>query len=157
VNLSVSPIAIAFLQKNTTDRRATLQQLGLSRYDFLVRLPADPINLPCLDRFLHHPQQVKFPDLRGANLADLDLTNVNWIRAQLQGANLRGANLAHADLLFANLTAADLTGANLTGATLAETVWTRAIVTNCQFCQTSGLTLAQSRILKAHGAIGLSI
>ncbi len=62
-------------------------------------------------------------DLRYANLgrADLesaDLRYANLGRANLRGANLRGADLESADLRYANLGRANLRGANLRGVKL---------------------------------------
>ena len=74
-------------------------------------------------------------ELKGANLADYDLSmsvltranleNANLARAELRaailkGANLTGANLKNARLIKARLQGADLSGADLTGAKLTE-------------------------------------
>jgi uncharacterized protein YjbI with pentapeptide repeats len=61
----------------------------------------------------HNPATT--PELRQAELVNIDLDEVN-----LSGANLSGANLAWADLLLANLHEADLTNANLTAAKLIQ-------------------------------------
>ncbi len=69
--------------------------------------------------------------LAGVNFGQIDLSNANFMGANLVGANLQDANLAGANLTGANLTdanlsganlaSANLTGANLTGANLQST------------------------------------
>ena len=62
------------------------------------------------------------PDLRKANLADLNkgmLNGVNFHRADLAGANLSKAILSSARLSYAELSEADLSGANLSHADLS--------------------------------------
>lgn len=58
------------------------------------------------------------PDLHGADLAGVDLTEANLNCADLTGADLRGADLHGADLRWADLTSTNLRGAYLTGADL---------------------------------------
>ena len=48
------------------------------------------------------------PDLSGANLAGLELYEVNFDTTDLQGANLTGANLREANITYADFTAANL-------------------------------------------------
>ena len=57
-------------------------------------------------------------NLRGADLSQMNLSNINLIEADLREANLAGTNLTNAKLIAANLTEANLTGANLTNAKL---------------------------------------
>ena len=57
-------------------------------------------------------------NLRGANLRGADLCDANLRYADLRDADLRGANLRYADLCGANLRYADLRGADLRGANL---------------------------------------
>ncbi|NJR16498.1 MAG: pentapeptide repeat-containing protein [Calothrix sp. CSU_2_0] len=52
-------------------------------------------------------------DLRGANLANLDLRRVNLEGANLKGANLKGSNLEDANFIGASLDDADLSQSNL--------------------------------------------
>jgi len=66
-------------------------------------------------------------DLRGANLArarldGADLSDSNLSESDLRGASLRGASLEHATLDRANLRGADLDGVILRGATLAGAI-----------------------------------
>ena len=65
---------------------------------------------------------LRWANLRGANLEEADLEGANLTRASLHGANLEGADLRRANLYGAfmrgaNLTRSDLRWANLTGAT----------------------------------------
>ncbi|MHC4153578.1 MAG: pentapeptide repeat-containing protein [Planctomycetota bacterium] len=75
------------------------------------------------------------PDLRGANLGELDLGGIDLSHARLRGANLSGAiirtgdlrhadlrdcELRHTDLSYANLCSAKLIGANLSHTLLTE-------------------------------------
>jgi hypothetical protein len=74
------------------------------------------------------------PDLRGANLADLDLRHVDLTGARLAGAELSGAAIRTGQLRRADLRGchcrhtdfsyADLAGADLRGAVLKETLMT---------------------------------
>jgi uncharacterized protein YjbI with pentapeptide repeats len=57
-------------------------------------------------------------DLRGADLHDANLLEINMRRADLRGADLREANLIMADLCLADLRGVDLRWANLLGADL---------------------------------------
>jgi len=103
--------------------------------------------------FFKTPSQAKFPNLRGAELSNLILDGVNFIRGDLTGANLKGSRLLEADLLFANFTGADLRDADLRGATLNETVLSGALVEGCNFGTGIGLTDQQRRDLKVRGAL----
>jgi len=145
---------IAFLAATPDDRRQWLSAIGLTRYAaFLISLTHSPSNLTCVARFLRDPDRVKFPDLRSADLANLDLTGVNLIRGQLNQANLCGTILRHADLIFANFSHADLTKADLRGATLNQTTWTAAIVQGCDLRGAKGLTTSLIQSLAAGQAM----
>lgn len=142
-----------FLEQDPQQRLLTLKQLGLARYaDFLTQMPLSEANVACVMRFFRNPSRAKFPNLRGAELSGLVLDGVNFIRSDLSGANLRGSSLVNADLLFADFTAADLRNADLRGATLNETVWSGALVDQCQFGKGIGLTDEQRTDLKVRGA-----
>jgi len=58
------------------------------------------------------------PDLTGANLQAMDLSGLDFEKAQLSGARLQGANLTRAKLQGAYLPGAQLQGADLTSAQL---------------------------------------
>lgn len=142
-----------FLEQNPQQRLLQLKQLGLARYaDFLTQMPLSQANIACVMRFFNNPSQVKFPNLKGADLSGLILNGVNLIRGDLSGANLQGSSLVNADLLFANFTTADLTAANLRGATLNETVWLNTLVSQCHLGMGIGLTHEQRRDLIRCGA-----
>ncbi|MGD1902804.1 MAG: pentapeptide repeat-containing protein [Geitlerinemataceae cyanobacterium] len=143
----------AFLAASGIDRARWLRAIGLGRYRFLTQLAASTANEICVARFLERPEVVKFPDLRGADLAGLDLRGVNFIRGKLGGADLSGCDLREADLLFANFSRTKLREADLRGATLDRTVWTEAIVSGCDLSDTRGLTPAQRQNLAKRGAI----
>lgn len=145
--------SIHFLEHNHQQRLLMLQKLGLARYDFLAKIPLNQANVACLVRFLQAPNQVKFPNLREADLSGLVLDGVNFIRADLTGANLRKSRLLEADLIFANFTRADLRDADLRGATLNETLWSEAVVEGCHFGRGIGLTYQQCQDLTTRGAI----
>ncbi|ALF51698.1 pentapeptide repeat-containing protein [Nostoc piscinale CENA21] len=144
--------AIQFLEQNYKQRLQTLKLLGIGRYEFLAKIKNTEANIVCMMRFLQNPQQLKFPNLIEADLSDLILDEVNFIRGNLTNANLQRSSLVNADLLFANFTKADLRNADLTGATLNETIWTEAVVAGCQFGQGIGLTQLQYQDLKLRGA-----
>ncbi|MBU7582216.1 MAG: pentapeptide repeat-containing protein [Nostoc sp. TH1S01] len=144
--------AIQFLQQNPEQRLKTLKQLGIGRYEFLTKIQLNEANIVCMMRFLQNSQQLKFPYLVGADLSNLILNEVNFIRGNLTNANLQRSSLVNADLLFANFTKADLRNADLTGATLNETIWTEALVEGCQFGEGIGLTQLQYQDLKLRGA-----
>ncbi len=64
-------------------------------------------------------------DLANENLSDVnfegrDLSHVSLANAKLSGASLRGAKLVGADLTGADLSGADLTGCDLSSASLAD-------------------------------------
>ncbi|HEY9809054.1 MAG TPA: pentapeptide repeat-containing protein [Halomicronema sp.] len=146
-------ISIEFLEKSPEERLKILKKLGLSRYEFLTKLPVSPVNITCVMRFLGNPTRVKFPNLQGAELAGLNLQGVNFIRGNLTDSNLQNTCLINADLLFVNFTNANLTNADLTGATLNETIWLKALVEGCKLKNTIGLTLQQQQDLSQRGAI----
>lgn len=144
--------AIQFLEQNPEQRLQTLSLLGIGRYTFLTKIKLNEANIVCVMRFLQNPRQLKFPNLVGADLSNLILDEVNFIRGNLSGTNLQRSSLVNADLLFANFTKADLRNANLTGATLNETIWTEALVEGCQFATGIGLTQLQRQDLQLRGA-----
>lgn len=62
------------------------------------------------------------PDLRGANLANLDLRGYALRGLDLSGAYLRGANLSGQDLTDCNLSGVSLKGARVSGVLFPENV-----------------------------------
>jgi uncharacterized protein YjbI with pentapeptide repeats len=144
--------AIQFLEQNPEQRLQTLKQLGIGRYEFLTIIKLNEANIICTMRFLQNPQQLKFPNLVNADLSNLILDEVNFIRGNLTGANLQSTSLVNADLLFANFTNADLRNADLTGATLNQTIWLDALVEGSQFGEGIGLTQLQRQYLQRRGA-----
>lgn len=141
-----------FLKQEAPQRLLTLKNLGLGRYEFLAKIPLNEANITCVMRFFTAPDRVKFPNLRGADLSDLVLDGVNFIRGDLTGANLRGSRLLEADLIFANLTKTDLREADLRGATLNETIWVATCVEECNLGTGIGLTNQQRKDLRDRGA-----
>ncbi len=152
-NLELREQSTYFLEKNYEQRLQILKQLGIARYDFLAKMRLNEANIVCISRFLAHPNQLKFPNLMGADLSDLELEGVNFIRGNLSWANLKGSSLVDADLIFANFTGADFTDANLRGATLNETIWLKALVEKCNFGEGVGLSTQQRQDLLMCGAI----
>ncbi|MDZ7950011.1 pentapeptide repeat-containing protein [Nostoc sp. DedQUE09] len=144
--------AIQFLEQSPPQRLQVLKQLGIARYEFLTKMRLNEANIICIMRFFKYPSQLKFPNLIGADLSDLTLDGVNFIRGNLSGANLQGSSLINADLLFANLMKADLRNADLRGATLNDTVWLEALVDKCNFGVGTGLTALQRQDLQLRGA-----
>ncbi|HLO88938.1 MAG TPA: pentapeptide repeat-containing protein [Nostocaceae cyanobacterium] len=145
--------AIDFLKQNSLQRLKILQQVGIARYDFLTKIHFNEANIICVMRFLQYPNQLKFPNLTGADLSGLNMENVNLIRGNLSGANLEGSSLVNADLLFVNFTQANLKNADLRGATLNQTIWLNTIVDKCQLGFGIGLTQIQRQDLQLRGAI----
>jgi uncharacterized protein YjbI with pentapeptide repeats len=155
LNLSPQNIrhtAIQFLEQTPIQRLQTLKQFGIGRYEFLTKIKLNEANIICIMRFLQNSKQLKFPNLADADLSNLILDEVNFIRGNLTGANLQRSSLVNADLLFANFTKADLRNADLTGATLNETIWLDALVEGCQFGKGVGLTQLQHQDLQQRGA-----
>ena len=144
--------AIQFLEQTPEERLQILQKLGIARYEFLTKMRLNEANISCLMRFLANPSQLKFPNLIEADLSNLILNEVNFIRGNLSKANLQNSTLKNADLLFANFTNADLTKADLQGATLNETIWLNAIVDECRFGEGIGLKENQRKDLQLRGA-----
>ena len=72
----------------------------------------------------------KCADLRGANLAGVNLEVADLCKANLRGANLSDANLRGANLSGANLRSADLHGADLSGAYMHEADMSGAYMRN---------------------------
>ncbi|MBH8573093.1 pentapeptide repeat-containing protein [Nostocaceae cyanobacterium CENA369] len=155
INISIQSLhhsAIQFLEQSPIKRLETLQVLGLGRYDFLTKMRLNEANITCVMRFLKNPNELKFPNLVEADLSNLVLDEVNFIRGNLSRSNLQGSSLVNADLLFANFTKADLRNADLRGATLNETIWLDALVEGCQFSSKTGLTELQRKDLQLRGA-----
>ncbi len=145
--------AIQFLQQSPEERLQILRKLGIARYEFLTKMQLNKANISCIIRFLENPTQLKFPNLIEADLSNLMLDEVNFIRGNLSKANLQNSRLQNADLLFANFTNADLRKADLQGATLNETIWLNAIVDECRFGEGIGLTNSQRKDLQLRGAL----
>ncbi|MBD2666325.1 hypothetical protein B6N60_01659 [Richelia sinica FACHB-800] len=145
--------AVNFLNQDYQQRLSILEKLGIARYDYLAKLALNEANINCIIKFLYQPKSLKFPNLVGADLSNLNLDYVNLIRGNLCGANLQGSSLIHADLLFVNFTQADLSNANLTDATLNETMWNDTLVVGCQFGAGIGLTDKQRKDLQMRGAL----
>jgi uncharacterized protein YjbI with pentapeptide repeats len=144
--------AIQFLEQSPIQRLQVLKQLGIGRYDFLTKIRLNEANVICMMRFFKYPNQLKFPNLMGADLSGLILDRVNFIRGNLSGANLQDTSLVDADLLFANFTKADLRKADLRGATLNETIWLETLVDNCEFGLGIGLSHQQRQDLQLRQA-----
>ncbi|MBW4488198.1 MAG: pentapeptide repeat-containing protein [Trichocoleus desertorum ATA4-8-CV12] len=143
-----------FLEQAPSDRLHILKQLGLARYaDFMLLMPNTAANVACVMRFFADPSRVKFPDLRGVELAGLALDGVNLIRANLTCAKLNGSSLVKADLIRAQLQDADLRQADLRGATLNKTSWVGAEVEGCRLGVGVGLTDEQRQDLQERGAL----
>ena len=66
----------------------------------------------------NNPFSLVRPDLRGANLKNINLIEADLRKANLRGTGLIGANLSEASLVEANLRKAKLRGANLSGTNL---------------------------------------
>ncbi len=143
--------AIEFLEQTPLKRLQTLQVLGIARYKFLTQMRLTEANITCIMRFFQKPNQLKFPNLVGADLSGLILDEVNFIRGNLSAANLQKSSLVNADLLFVNFTKADLRNANLNGATLNETIWLDALVYGCEFGFGIGFTELQRKDLQTRG------
>ncbi len=147
-------ISTDFLEKPPQKRLLVLKEIGLARYaDFLSIMPLTEANIACVMRFFINPSKAKFPNLQGADLANLVLDGVNFIRGNLSDANLSNSSLVDADLIFASFNNANLSDVNLQGATLNETLWHNAIVKNCNFGVGIGITNKQRQKLKTSGAI----
>jgi uncharacterized protein YjbI with pentapeptide repeats len=143
-----------FCASDRPTKEQVLHQYGLQRYSqLLCQLTNTPGNLACLGRFFSHPDRQKFPQLQNTNLAYLDLSHTNLIRGNFTAANLQNCNLQQADIIFGNFTRANLTNADLSGSTLNESIWEGAIVTNCRFTNTKGITPQQQQQLTDQGAI----
>ena len=69
----------------------------------------------------------------------IDLSEANFIKADLTGADLTGANLTGADLTGADLTGANLTGADLTDANLTDAKLNGADLTSAKLYRTQAL------------------
>lgn len=143
---------IQFLEQSPQQRLQFLKQLGIARYDFLTQMRLNEANIACVMRFFQNPNQLKFPNLIGADLSGLVLDGVNFIRGNLSAANLRESSFVNADFIFANFTNADLRNADLSSATLNETIWLDALVENCEFGKGIGLTKNQRQDLQLRGA-----
>ncbi|MCC5649181.1 pentapeptide repeat-containing protein [Nostoc sp. XA013] len=155
LNLSTQGLrytAIQFLEQTPPQRLQILKQMGIARYEFLTKMRLNEANIICIMRFFEYPNQVKFPNLIGADLSGLILDEVNFIRGNLSGANLQSTSLVNADLLFANFTKADLRNADLRGATLNETIWLETLVDKCHLGVGTGLTQLQRQDLQLRGA-----
>jgi uncharacterized protein YjbI with pentapeptide repeats len=107
--------AINFLEQSPLQRLQILKKLGIARYEFLTKIRLNEANIICMMRFLKYPNQLKFPNLVGADFSSLNLDGVNFIRGNLSEANLQDSSLINADLLFVNFTKANLINADLRG------------------------------------------
>ncbi|OSH00651.1 pentapeptide repeat-containing protein [Bifidobacterium adolescentis] len=107
-----------------------------------------------------HDADLRYADLRGANLHGACLHDADLRYADLRGANLHGAclghadlsdaNLSDADLSYANLSDADLRGADLSGADLRYADLSHADLSDANHVQ---LSIAKTSILPDEGDI----
>ncbi len=104
-------------------------------------------------RFFQYPHELKYPNLIGADLSNLNLDGVNFMQGDLSYANLQDSRLLNANLVFTNFTGAELKNANLKGATLNEAIWVDAVVDGCIMGSGKGLTIVQRKNLQTRGAI----
>lgn len=143
-----------FCDQSPAQKVIILRKYGLERYSqLLCQLKPSSGNLHCLGRFFTQSGRIKFPQLQGTDLAELDLSNTNMIRANFTAANLQNCNLQGADIIFGNFTAANLTQANLQGCTLNEVCWQDSIVTDCLLFGSKGIALSQQQALLIRGAV----
>jgi Pentapeptide repeats (8 copies) len=143
-----------FCDRSHSQKVLILRQYGLERYGkLLCQLPPSLGNLRCLGKFFAQPDRMKFPQLQGTDLAGLDLSNTNMIRANFTDANLQNCNLQGADIIFGNFTRANLTQANLQRCTLNEACWQDSIVLDCILSGSKGIPLWQQQVLLTKGAI----
>jgi uncharacterized protein YjbI with pentapeptide repeats len=91
---------------------------GSDQEDSVVRLDTTDLNRVDLANTSFSGINLRFAELRYANLDDAKLGVANLTFADLAHATLKGADLRDAVLLFANLEGADLGGANFAGARL---------------------------------------
>jgi uncharacterized protein YjbI with pentapeptide repeats len=66
--------------------------------------------------FSNYIQEGDYPNLVGADMRAVDLSDADLREADFRGANLRGADLRNANLWHADLTEATLIYANIEGA-----------------------------------------
>lgn len=98
------------------------------------------------------------PDLRGANLAGLDLVAFDLSDCDLQDANLCGAdltwsNLTSADLSGARCVGTDLTGARLIGTKMQKTDLTSANLTAVEFSNLYGAAADLTGAILVHATL----
>lgn len=96
------------------------------------RLWGCPSDLVGVERVVLSGIDLRFANMKGANLARADLRH-----AKLQGADLRDANLSSCNLENADLTDCDLRGANLDGAVLVRTRLVNANLTGASLKDTN--------------------
>lgn len=96
------------------------------------RLWGCPADLIGSERVVLSGIDLRFANLKGANLSRADLRH-----AKLQGADLRDANLSSCNLESADLTDCDLRGANLDGAVLVRTRLVNANLTGASLKDTN--------------------
>ena len=107
--------------------------------------PAPPTDVAAALTVLARRDRAKdktaFEDLRGVNLADLDLSATRLADADLDNAILTGANLYDADLTGASLDNAHLESANMTGALMTGAYLESADLTGAHLAADPGLHL----------------
>jgi uncharacterized protein YjbI with pentapeptide repeats len=145
--------AIHFLEQSPEKRLELLRELGIDRYSFLTKLRFNDTNLMCIMRFFQYPHELKFPNLIGADLSNLNLNGVNLMQGDLSYANLQDSSLVNANLAFTNFTGADLSNANLKGATLTQAIWVDTIVEGCVMGLGKDLTIVERKDLQTRGAL----
>ncbi|MGH3942706.1 MAG: pentapeptide repeat-containing protein [Pseudonocardiaceae bacterium] len=94
-------------------------------------------------------------DLRGAQLASADLSNLNLARADLSGAVLNGSDLSFSNLAQVSLRSTSLVGSRLDGANLTDAVLDDTDLTKASLVSTN-LTGALIRSAKMRGVYAIS-
>lgn len=122
ISIAITALVIDFLHErrhNQQLKQQLIRDIGSRSHEFALRAIADLKENDWLDEAL--PQaMLSSADLRGVDLSNHNLDNLNFTKALLRYARLNRASLRNSCLSYAILEKAELKGADLSHADLTE-------------------------------------
>ena len=120
---------VVLLREQIMQQKEFLDITQRAQFQIIIRDPcrSDPLKLAALDALIKIDRDYnRHPDLRWAQLSELDLSGMDLTKVNLQFSNLQGATLVNINFTEADLSDADLSGANLSGSSIDDVIFKNA-------------------------------